>query len=116
MRAATERLRAQAGRSGPLWVRRTNSFAALWLIPRLAGFTRAHPGIHVRITAETRVQNLERDGLDVALRHGPAALAGPEAVRLFGERVFPGCSPKVLRDPERQLRVPSEFENHWFLP
>jgi DNA-binding transcriptional LysR family regulator len=115
MRAATERLRAQAGRSRPLSVTTTHSFAALWLIPRLAGFTRAHPGIDVRITAETRVQDLERDGLDVALRHGPASLAGPEAVRLFGERVFPVCSPKLLRDPKRHLRVPSDLKNHVLL-
>src|SRR6185295_2667815 len=96
MRAATERLRAQTGRQ-PLSVTTTSSFAALWLIPRLAGFTRAHPGIDVRITADVRVQDLERDGLDVAIRHGPASLAGPNAVRLFGERVFPVCSPKLLK-------------------
>src|SRR2546422_2122499 len=44
MRTATERLRRQSGRRRPLSVTTTNSFAALWLIPRLAGFTRAHPG------------------------------------------------------------------------
>src|SRR2546422_1260543 len=71
MRTATERLRRQSGRRRPLSVTTTNSFAALWLIPRLAGFTRAHPGVDVRITAETRVQDLERDGLDLAIRHGP---------------------------------------------
>src|SRR3954466_11235085 len=76
MRSATERLRTQAGRKRPFAVTTTNSFAALWLIPRLAGFTRSNPGLDVRITAETKVQDLERDGLDVALRHGPAALAG----------------------------------------
>jgi LysR family glycine cleavage system transcriptional activator len=47
MRTATERLRAQAGRRRPLSVTTTNSFAALWLIPRLAGFTRTHPGVDV---------------------------------------------------------------------
>ena len=96
MRAATDRLRAQGTRK-PLSVTTTTSFAALWLIPRLAGFTRAHPEVDVRITADARVQDLERDGLDVAIRHGPATLAGPNAVRLFGERVFPVCSPKLLK-------------------
>ena len=70
MRSATSRLRAQSGRK-TLSVTTTNSFAALWLIPRLAGFTRTHPDVEVKITAETRVQDLERDGLDVAIRHGP---------------------------------------------
>lgn len=113
MRAATERLRALAGKKRPLSVTTTASFAALWLIPRLAGFTREHPGVDVRITAETRVQDLERDGLDVALRHGPASLAGPNAVRLFGERVFPVCSPKLLK--RNPLKKPEDLKNHVLL-
>src|SRR3954469_18974107 len=113
MRAATERLRAQSGRRRPLSVTTTHSFAALWLIPRLAGFTRTHPGVDVRITAETRVQDLERDGLDVAIRHGPASLAGPNAVRLFGERVFPVCSPKLLK--RIPLREPADLARHVLL-
>src|ERR1700741_4994019 len=40
MRAATQRLRGEAGKRRPLSVTTTASFAALWLIPRLAGFTR----------------------------------------------------------------------------
>ena len=112
MRTATDRLRAQAGQKA-LSVTTTHSFAALWLIPRLAGFTRDHPGVDVRITAETRVQQLERDGLDLALRHGPASLAGPNAVRLFGEKVFPVCSPKLLR--KKPLEKPQDLKNHVLL-
>ena len=112
MRTATDRLRAQAGKKA-LSVTTTHSFAALWLIPRLAGFTRDHPGVDVRITAETRVQDLERDGLDLALRHGPASLAGPNAVRLFGEKVFPVCSPKLLK--KRPLEKPHDLKNHVLL-
>jgi DNA-binding transcriptional LysR family regulator len=114
MRAATARLRAQAGR-GTLSVTTTHSFAALWLIPRLAGFTRGHPGVDVRIAADTRVQDLERDGLDVAIRHGPASLAGPHAQRLFGERVFPVCSPKLLKDARRPLAEPADLRHHVLL-
>lgn len=113
MRAATERLRAHAGRKRPLSVTTTNSFAALWLIPRLAGFTRDHPGVDVRITADTRVQDLERDGLDVAIRHGPPALAGPDAVRLMGERVFPVASPKLLA--KNPLGKPADLARHVLL-
>jgi LysR family transcriptional regulator, glycine cleavage system transcriptional activator len=113
MRTATERLRTQAGRRRPLAVTTTHSFAALWLIPRLAGFTREHPGVDVRITADTRVQDLERDGLDLAIRHGPPSLAGPNAVRLFGERVFPVCSPKLLK--KLPLHEPADLKNHVLL-
>jgi len=113
MRAATERLRVQAGRKRPLSVTTTNSFASLWLIPRLAGFTRTHPGVDVRITADTRVQDLERDGLDVAIRHGPASLAGPNAIKLMGERVFPVASPKLLK--RNPLRKPADLARHVLL-
>lgn len=113
MRSATERLRTQSGRKRPLSVTTTHSFAALWLIPRLAGFTRTHPGVDVRITADTRVQDLERDGLDLAIRHGPPSLAGPNAVRLFGERVFPVCSPKLLKS--KPLREPADLKSHTLL-
>src|SRR3954471_17990476 len=112
MRNATNRLKAQSGRK-PLSVTTTPSFAALWLVPRLAGFTRAHPGIDVRIPAETRVQDLERDGLDIAIRHGPPALAGPNAVRLFGEKVFPVCSPKLLK--KLPLQKPADLARHVLL-
>ncbi len=112
VRAATERLRARTGRRS-VSVTTTNSFAALWLVPRLAGFTRAHPGVDVRITADTRVQDLEREGLDLAIRHGPASLAGSHAVRLFGEKVFPVCSPKLLA--ANPLAKPADLAHHVLL-
>jgi DNA-binding transcriptional LysR family regulator len=112
MRAATDRLRAQTGKRS-VSVTTTHSFAALWLIPRLAGFTRAHPGVDVRITAETRVQDLDRDGLDIAIRHGPASLAGPNAVRLMGEKVFPVCSPKLIK--RIPLDEPQDLRRHVLL-
>ena len=71
VRAAADRIRALGGRR-TLSVTTTQSFASLWLIPRLAGFTRAHSDVDVRISADSRVLDMERDGLDVAVRHGPA--------------------------------------------
>jgi DNA-binding transcriptional LysR family regulator len=112
MRSATERLRAKTGRK-VLSVTTTHSFAALWLIPRLAGFTRDHPDMDVRITADVKMVDLERDGFDLALRHGPASLAGPGATRLFGEKVFPVCSPKLLR--KNPLQKPADLKNHVLL-
>lgn len=114
MRAATDSLRSRKGRQS-IAVTTTHSFAALWLIPRLAGFTRAHPEIDVRITADTRVQDLDRDGLDVAVRHGPPSLAGPNAIRLFGERVFPVCSPRLMKEKSRPLREPGDLSRHVLL-
>ena len=114
MRAVTGKLRAGRGRQ-TLAVTTTQSFASLWLIPRLAGFTRMHPELDVRISAETRVLDLERDGLDLAIRHGPATLAGGDGIRLFGERVFPVCSPKLMKDPDRPLLEPADLRHHVLL-
>jgi DNA-binding transcriptional LysR family regulator len=114
VRGVTDRLRATVGRR-TLAVTTTQSLASLWLIPRLAGFTRTHPDVDVRISADARVMDLERDGLDLAIRHGPATLSGPDAVRLFGERVFPVCSPKLLKDPKRPLREPADLRHHVLL-
>ena len=114
MRNVTDRLRAVRSRR-TLAVTTTHSFASLWLIPRLTGFTRMHPELDVRISAETRVLDLERDGLDLAIRHGPATMIGAHALRLFGERVFPVCSPKLLNDPKRPLREPADLRHHVLL-
>jgi len=114
MRAVTGRLRAGRGRQ-TLAVTTTQAFASLWLIPRLASFTRMHAELDVLISAETRVLDLERDGLDLAIRHGPATLAGTDATRLFGERVFPVCSPKLMKDAKRPLRVPADLRHHVLL-
>src|SRR5260221_4788563 len=110
MRTATSRLKAGSGRR-PLSVTTTASFAALWLIPRLAGFTRTHPDVDVRITADTRVQDLERDGLDLAIRHGSASLAGPQAARPFGARLVPGCRPTPLE--KKSPRQPPDPPKPW---
>lgn len=115
MRTATDRLRAAAGNRS-LYVSTTAGFASLWLIPRLAGFARTHPAVDVRISADVRLQDLERDGVDVAIRYCPPALAGHDAVRLsFGERVFPVCSPRLLADKKRPLREASDLSRHVLL-
>lgn len=113
-RAATERIRALSGR-GVLSVSTTPSFASLWLIPRLAGFARTHSGVDVRIIADIRLQDLAREGIDVALRYCTPELAGAGAERLFGERVFPVCSPALLQGSQRPLREPADLAHHTLL-
>jgi LysR family transcriptional regulator, glycine cleavage system transcriptional activator len=110
---AVGRLRAK--RAAPtLTVTTTLSFAAIWLIPRLAGFTRTHPGVDVRIAASNEIQDLERSGIDVAVRYTTAERA-LGATRLFGEEVFPVCSPALTRDPSRPLGQPADLRHHVLL-
>jgi DNA-binding transcriptional LysR family regulator len=96
LRAATAAVRT--GKEGAtLTVATTVTFASLWLVPRLAQFQAAHPGIQVHLVADNRIQDLERDRIDVAVRYCPPAMAGSGAVRLFGVRVLPVTSPEVAR-------------------
>ena len=110
---AVGRLRASQA-AHTLTVTTSLSFAALWLIPRLAGFTRTHPGVDVRIAASNEVQDLDRSGIDVAVRYTRAERA-PGATRLFGEEVVPVCSPTLARDPARALARPEDLRHHVLL-
>jgi DNA-binding transcriptional LysR family regulator len=92
----------------------TAGFAGLWLIPRLAGFVAAHPGVDVRISASNELVNLERDGVDVAVRYRPVKSDG-DGIRLFGETVSPVCSPRLLRPPHPPLKRPGDLAAHTLL-
>ncbi len=92
----------------------TPGFAALWLIPRLTGFTRGNPGIDVRISAANELLDMERSGVDVAIRYGPVDNARG-LPQLFGEVIFPVCAPSLLADPARPLREPSDLRRHTLL-
>src|SRR5205814_10660969 len=67
LREATRRLRES--RTGHvLTVTTTVSFASMWLVPRLARFRKQHPHVDVRITATHDVVDMERAGIDLAIR------------------------------------------------
>jgi LysR family glycine cleavage system transcriptional activator len=92
----------------------TAGFAGLWLIPRLSSFVAANPGVDVRISAGNTLSNLERDGVDVAIRY-QAIEDSPRAGRLFGETVYPVCSPKLRRQAKARLEVPADLAQHTLL-
>jgi DNA-binding transcriptional LysR family regulator len=93
----------------------TAGFAGLWLIPRLARFTTARPDVDVRISATYALVNLNRDGVDVAVRYSPTSALGGGDERLFGDTLTPVCSPRLLRDRARPLKVPADLRHHCLL-
>ena len=94
----------------------TPGFAGLWLIPRLAGFVSAHPGVDVRISASNTLVNLDRDGVDLAIRYRAIAAGTSGAgTRLFGEIVFPVCSPRLRKPPFPPLAAPRDLAAHTLL-
>jgi len=114
-----ERLHDAAARVRPAAAQRqvaitcTPGFASFWLIPRLAGFTAAHPEVDVRISATLKVLDLDHADVDLAVRFVPVAEGrGP---RLFEEAVQPMCSPALLRDRARPLKTPADLSRHTLL-
>ena len=67
--------------------------ASLWLVPRLAAFQELEPDLDVLISADNRMVDLEREGIDLALRYVAPEAAPVDAVPLFDEVVFPVASP-----------------------
>lgn len=111
LRDTTRRLGARSSRM--LTVTTTVSFAALWLVPRLNDFRRLHPEIDVRLAAANDVYDLEREGIDLAVRYCTPRMVGRGALRLFGERVFPVCARETIGG--RQLRSPQDLSKYVLL-
>ena len=96
-----------------LAVTTTPSFASLWLIPRLPGFTRANPGVDVRLDASFERRDLRREGFDLAVRYATVGSGAGE--RLFGEAIVPVCSPALCERAEAPLRMPADLAQHTLL-
>lgn len=114
LRAATQRVR-EASRAHVLTVTCTVSFASIWLVPRLGRFRQAHPGIDVRIAATHEVVDMEREGVDLAIRDIPSGKEPPGAIRLVGERMCPVASPAYLAEAKAPLAKPADLRRHAML-
>jgi len=110
---ASDRLRAGVD-SGVLTVSVGPSVAAKWLVPRLERFHQTCPGLDLRLDANDKLVDLNRDGVDVALRYGKGQYPGLRADCLFNERFFPVCSPKLM-EGEHSLRTPGDLRHHTLL-
>lgn len=79
----------------------TNSVAALWLMPKLRAFQRSNTRVKIMLMASDSDEECLSDGMDLTILRGEGDWPGFEARMLFGETVFPVCSPRYLsRNPE----------------
>lgn len=99
------------------------SFAARWLVPRLVDFYRQCPEIDLRIEVSVELNDLARDGIDLAVRYGHGNWPGLNSEVLFRPRYIPVCSPELARHVNKaedllQLRLlhhdGTEQWRHWF--
>jgi LysR family glycine cleavage system transcriptional activator len=110
---ATEELSA-SGSGGVLTLSTVPSFAAKWLVPRLGRFRAAHPEIDLRISASLRAVDFAREDFDAAIRMGRGNYPGLRVDALFGEVMFPVCSPRLLAGP-KPLSRPEDLRHHVLL-
>jgi len=84
-----------------LQVSTIQSFAAKWLAPRIAGFVARHPSLKLRVVGEDRQVDLDRDGVDVALRYGEGDYPDMQCDLIARAVAFPVCTPELAaRHPQ----------------
>lgn len=113
LRLATDRLR-RTNDGNVLTVTTISSLAAKWLVPRLPAFQEQHPGIDVRITTSSALVDLAKDGIDAGIRYGRGQWPGLRADWLMADKLFPVCSPALLKGP-RPLKHPQDLADHTLL-
>jgi len=96
----TQRL-LQRQESGVLTISTSADFAAKWLVNRLSRFAERHPDVDLRVSATAPYADFARDDVDIAIRHGDGNWPGLDVQRLYSERLFPDCSPRLVAGRKR---------------
>lgn len=97
-----------AARAPQITVCASVAFAWFWLMPRLERFGALQPDVDLRVLASDQPVLPGSGEVDVAILFGSGQWEGLEARLLFGERVYPVCSPTYQRD-HPELRRPEDL-------
>jgi LysR family transcriptional regulator, glycine cleavage system transcriptional activator len=121
--AALSRLASAAGRlrgpdvarpvAGVVRVNVLSSFALRWLLPRLAKFQDAYPGIEVKVSTTSRRLRYVGAAFDIGIRSGVEHGPGLRSETLMPDRRLPVCSPRILRD--RPIQAAHDLQRHVLL-
>lgn len=76
----------------------TPSFAVGWLLPRLTAFDRQHPDLEITLITTTRVVDLARENVDLAIRRGSGHWKGMHADHLLKENIVPVIAPGLFQE------------------
>lgn len=77
----------------PVTVGISTYFASRWLSPKLMDFMQLHPDIPLRIQPMAQLFDLERQGVDVAIRWGRGDWSDVEIEPLLSMPSWPVCNP-----------------------
>lgn len=83
------------------------SFASNWLVPRLSRFSKLHPEIDIELETDSRLVDLRREPVDLAIRHGLGNYAGLVAVPLVAPELIVVASPSLLHG-RAPIRTPAD--------
>jgi LysR family glycine cleavage system transcriptional activator len=86
-------------------------FAALWLVPRLGGFTAKHPGIDLVLDPTNRLVDFSKNEADLGIRYGGGQWRDVDAQELVDCALSPVCSPALMtslaiKTPADLVRAP----------
>lgn len=108
----------EALRSGeadrPVRITLTASFAAQWLMPRLKDFWEQQPDIGLSLHPDSKVVDLHRERMDLAIRYGNGDWPGVETSYLASARLVIAGAPSLIGDRER-LAADEMREMDWIL-
>lgn len=106
-------LMAQAGSGGTLELGVVPTFGTKWLLPRLAAFVKAHPGVNVNLAPRTRPFLFDETPLDAAIYAGDPAWPGTESHFLMREHLVAVAGPALIA-PQHTLE-PAALRHHVLL-
>ncbi|MGB0661945.1 MAG: transcriptional regulator GcvA [Mangrovicoccus sp.] len=74
------------------------SFTSKWLAPRLFNFAQANSDIELRFSASTKVMDLDRDDIDVAIRYSQQDMPGHSSEILMEDWLTPMMAPSLATE------------------
>ena len=95
LRSAAEELLEEPA-DKPVVLAATNSVASLWLTPRLHEFRKSNPHLRIMLVSSDSDQECLGESVHITILRGSGQWRGYSCSQLFGETVFPVCSPEFL--------------------
>ena len=103
--------------AGQLTITSTQSFASLWLMPRLYKFSIKHPDIQIKVLGSNQIDDLQQSHIDLAIRftqQDDFISNDKLTYEAFGEDfIYPVCSPKLFE--QMALSEPQDILNCWLV-
>ncbi|MEQ9260183.1 MAG: LysR substrate-binding domain-containing protein [Roseovarius sp.] len=132
----TAAMLAQQGAQRHVTLSASTAFAHYWMVPRLAAFHAAHPGLDLRLQTSEREPEIDAEGISLGIRRGDGTWPGCESHLIAPEVISPIASPRLmasavtlrsvatlphqtlihLEEPIRERPGWADFFAHWKVP